>query len=428
MPVKSLIYMFGLIFASGSSVFINPVFGVYGYLLAYNINPLGFWWGRLVPAIFQRYALFLAASCLLGFVLHWSKLRIRRYFESQEIFFIIFIMFIMLSDIIGLSDISSDSNDIKMFKVAIIILMSSHLITDFKYYKVVIWIYIISGFISSYEIIFGGNAFFTDGRLQSGVGGSDFSEGNFLAAHYLMILPWVGIRFLGGGWKSKIFCLVTAALTANTLIIIQSRGAFLAIAFGIITAIIKADKVFRKKIILLLFVGILGFFYLTNTSFWTRMGRINTDESEMDRSAAGRIEAWRAAMLMFSDYPFGVGEGRFKKIIGEYVPEAAGRDAHNTFFRCLAELGIQGIAILLILILNAFRILSKIEKEVRESQNEEFASEINLEIFALRISLSMYLVTTMFLTHTYIEEFYWLLLFPVFLKRCWENHSLEEES
>jgi len=31
------------------------------------------------------------------------------------------------------------------------------------------------------------------GRIDRGVGGSDFAEGNFLAAHFAMTLPFLGI-------------------------------------------------------------------------------------------------------------------------------------------------------------------------------------------------------------------------------------------
>jgi len=41
-------------------------------------------------------------------------------------------------------------------------------------------------------------------------------------------------------------------------------------------------------------------------------------------------------------------------------------------------------------------------------------------IYALRIALIIYLVAGIFITHTYIEELYWLLIYPLFLKRSIE--------
>jgi len=36
---------------------------------------------------------------------------------------------------------------------------------------------------------------FSGGRLDVGIGGSDFSEGNFLGAHFAMLLPFLGAMF-----------------------------------------------------------------------------------------------------------------------------------------------------------------------------------------------------------------------------------------
>jgi uncharacterized protein YneF (UPF0154 family) len=40
-----------------------------------------------------------------------------------------------------------------------------------------------------------------------------------------------------------------------------------------------------------------------------------------------------------------------------------------------------------------------------------------LHIYALRVALVIFLVAGMFITETYIEEFYWLLFLPVLVER-----------
>ena len=148
------------------------------------------------------------------------------------------------------------------------------------------------------------------------------------------------------------------------------------------------------------------------------MEGIDTNTAQIDASARGRLLAWEAALSMASDYPLGVGEGNFKKYIGQYSPEMMGRDTHNTFLRCLAELGVQGAFVLLLLIGNAFWILFRLKKKIRDLPQKE---DLLWHIYALKIALIIYLVSGIFITHTYIEEFYWLLMFPVFLKRSVEN-------
>jgi putative inorganic carbon (hco3(-)) transporter len=140
----------------------------------------------------------------------------------------------------------------------------------------------------------------------------------------------------------------------------------------------------------------------------------------MDRSARGRLLAWEASLSMASDYPLGVGEGNFKKCIGQYLPQLEGRDTHNTFLRCLTELGVQGAFVLLLLIGNAFWILFRIKKKIQDLPRK---ADFIWHIYALKIALIIYLVSGIFITHTYIEEFYWLLMYPLFLKRSVEGEN-----
>ncbi|MEA3429215.1 MAG: O-antigen ligase family protein, partial [Thermodesulfobacteriota bacterium] len=152
-----------------------------------------------------------------------------------------------------------------------------------------------------------------------------------------------------------------------------------------------------------------------------RMERINPDISNIeaqDDSASGRILAWKAAFSMASDYPLGVGQGNFKKYVGQYNPHIPGKDTHNTFFRCLAELGVQGLTIYLIMIANVFRILKRVKKKAIGLSNE---IDYKWHSYALSVSLIIFLASGMFITHTYIEELYWLLMFPVLLERAVEN-------
>jgi len=153
------------------------------------------------------------------------------------------------------------------------------------------------------------------------------------------------------------------------------------------------------------------------------MEKIDTDTSRIDTSTRHRLRAWEVAIQMVSDRPLGVGEGSFKTYIGEYDPEMVGKDTHNTFLRCLAELGIQGAFVLFLLIGNAFYILFKLKKDVKRLPNKK---DFLWHIYAIKIALIMYIVAGMFITHTYIEEFYWLLMYPVFLERAVENELKQQ--
>jgi O-antigen ligase len=128
---------------------------------------------------------------------------------------------------------------------------------------------------------------------------------------------------------------------------------------------------------------------------------------------------------MASDYPWGIGQDNFIRYVGRYDPAIPGKDTHNTYLRCLAELGIQGLGIYLLMIVNAFRILKRLKNKISGLAKE---TDYKWHIYALSVSLVIFLASGMFITHTYIEELYWLLMFPVVLERAVENERDSAES
>ncbi|MGZ4162130.1 MAG: O-antigen ligase family protein [Neobacillus sp.] len=420
LSIKTLTYLLLLFAGIAGSVAYHPFLGVMGYILTYNINPVGHWWGSPLVEWGIRYSLFLAGAIGLGIILHRSKLKLKfkKFFESQEILLVIFLGIVWLSIPLGLGPNSEESNAVKMAKVVIILLMASHVITTLKRYEAMIWTLIIAGLYLGFETYAAPNWMFRGGRLDVGIGGSDFSEGNFLGAHFAMLLPFLGVMFIKGGWKSKGLCLISGVFVTNSIILCRSRGIFLAILVGILCAIVFSTRRQRLKISLGISIAIIGGIFLTDPGFWVRMEQIDPDTVQTERSAHGRLLAWEASLSIASDYPLGVGEGNFRKCIGQYVPELKGRDTHNTFLRCLTELGVQGASVLLLLIGNAFWILLKLKKRIQGLPHE---ADFIWHIYALKIALIIYLVSGIFITQTYIEEFYWLLIYPLFLKRSIEG-------
>jgi O-antigen ligase len=226
--------------------------------------------------------------------------------------------------------------------------------------------------------------------------------------------------FLKGGWKSKLVCLVSGVFVTNGIILSRSRGIFLALAAGVISAVVFSIKQRRMKIMFGLSVGIMGAILLTDPGFWNRMDEISVESSKIDKSTKGRILAWDAALSMAADYPLGIGEGNFRKYVDKYNPNIPGKDTHNTFLRCLSELGVQGLIVYLLMIANAFNILRKLKKQVKGMDRE---TDFVWHIYGIKISIILFVSAGMFISHTYIEELYWLLMFPVFLKRSVENQK-----
>jgi len=215
--------------------------------------------------------------------------------------------------------------------------------------------------------------------------------------------------------------LVSAALVINGIVLTRSRGAFLAClvggAFAAATALVSLRR-YRTRVLLLLAAGCLGALMLVDPGFWRRMATLRQNPEETDPSARGRVLAWRAAVRMALDHPLGIGEGNFFQYVGRYDERIPGKDTHNTFFRCLAELGFPGAFLYLMLVVGAFRTLRWCWRASRASPR---ILEWRVHVWALATSLVTFLTAGLFITHTYIEELYWLLMFPVCLRRGLEN-------
>jgi len=421
MPIKTALYLFALVGGAIGGIVYHPLVAVYAYLASYTINPAHAWWGAFAPSWAYRYSLILGASAIIGSLVHRSSIEERYAFHSQEILLVLFCVIVWISHLIGVGQ-SLDSNALKVTKYTIMLIVSSRLVTNQKRYDGMILIFILTGLYLGYEAFRAPGWMFIHGRLNRGIGGSDFSETNFLAAHFAFLLPFIGVSFLRANWKMRAFYVLAGAFVFNGVILCRSRGVFLALLFGGVSALFFAKKEIRKRILAVLILGCLGGAFLVDPGFWTRATEIHTDVGSMDASAAGRIEAWKAAFAMTMDHPFGVGEGNFKRIVGRYNHAIEGKDTHNTLLRCMAELGVQGLLVLLLMMANSLRILSRIRKNVRIAGSSEDAI---LRVYGLEVALVTFFVAGLFITHTYIEEFYWLLMMPVFLKRSLERQGAD---
>ncbi len=415
MAIKTILFALFYLLAIAGSMFYHPIIGVIGYVMTYIVSPSTQWWGAPLVNMGMRFSFFMAAAIAVGMVINAGKLRFPGKIYGQEILFFIFIIWIFLSSFIGLDNFRNENFAEKLFKVFIFLWMLIRIIDDQKKYEIFLWAMVISTIYLGFDTLGVSTAQF--GRLDQGVGGADFAEGNFLAAHFAMTLPFIGLFFIKGANKQRILLLIGAVLVVNGFFLCRSRGAFLALAAGAITSIFLAPRQWRSKIIVLLIIGMIGGSFLMDKGFIQRMTRINVDIADIesqDDSASGRILAWQAALAMSGDHPLGIGQGNFATYVGKYQPLIPGKDTHNTYLRCLAELGFPGLFLMVLMIWKAFMILKTQKKRI---EYYDLPKDLLLHIFALRVALVILLSAAMFITETYIEEFYWLLILPILVER-----------
>lgn len=420
MAITTLFFLVAYMVCLFGSLFVHPLLGVLGYVMTYVVAPASQWWGSGLAAMGMRYSFFIAGALALGMMFQAKKLTFPGKLYSQEVLFLMLVGWIFLSTYIGLPGYMGDNFAVKLFKVAIFLWMLVRVVDSQKVYEIFLWALILTTTYVAYDALGVSTAQF--GRLDRGVGGSDFAEGNFLAAHFAMVLPFVGIYFMRGANKKKFLLLIVSVLMVNGIVLCRSRGVFLALGAGMFSAIFWAPKVWRNKIVVMVIIGLIGSFSLVDKGFIERMGRINVNLSDIemqDDSAAGRIKAWQAAVEMAQDHPLGIGQGNFSHYVGQYQPEILGKDTHNTYLRALAELGVPGLLLILLMIRNAFKTLRLQKKRIVE---HELPSDLLLHVYAQSVALVVFLSAGMFITETYIEEFYWVLMLPVLLERVVDRH------
>jgi len=422
MGLRTLLFVGLFLLCSGGALFL-PLLGLLGYIAHYVIGPEGQWWAAPLRPLEIRYSLTLAVMAAIGIAFHFKKLRFGASFWTfHEKLLLAFVGLVWLLRAISeptASYTAVDHPSLKLTKVAIFCLMLTHVVTDGKTLKILLWTLVLSTFILGIEAYTAPRWMFDGGRLE-GVGGVDFSEANFLPAFIGGVLPLMGILFLESRWLYKLVTLAAGVFSVNAIVLTRSRGAIIGIAVGGLASLIFAPKGYRIKIFAGLVVAGMGGLYLTDQAFLSRVATIDRGDEQWDRSAQSRLETWAFSLQILSDHPFGVGPGNFGQYAGRYNVMYKGRDAHNTYVRCFTELGIPGFLLFLGLIANAIAIS---KRNIQKAYNlpPEYRDQILMPSFGLAVGLCMMLGCGLTVTLLYTEALWWFLLMPLCVSRAADN-------
>jgi putative inorganic carbon (hco3(-)) transporter len=422
MGLRTLLFL-SLFVICGAGALYLPLLGLLGYMAHYIIGPESQWWTASLKQFDIRYSLTLAIMAGLGILLNSRNLRYGpSCWALQEKMLVAFVALLWVlracSEHTELYTMV-DHPALKLTKVAIFCLMLTHVVTDAKSLKAVLWTLVLATFILGIEAYTKPRWVFSSGRLE-GVGGADFSESNFLPAFIGGVLPLMGVLFLESRWLQKLVILAAGVFSVNAIVLTRSRGAVVGIAVGGLASLLFAPKGYRTKIFTALVAAGLGGLYLADQTFLSRVETIDRSDDQRDHSAQSRLELWALSYQMLFDYPMGVGPGNFSLHAGHYNVLYEGRDAHNTYVRCFTELGIPGFLLLLALITNAI-ITSKQTIKKAYRLPPEYRAQILMPSFGLAVGLCMMLGCGLTVTLLYTEALWWFLLMPVCVARAADN-------
>jgi hypothetical protein len=420
--ITILIFVFSLLFLSIYAVFYYASASFMLYELIYFFYPQNRWWGDSVPALgYSFLSVVLMAFVLIKGLKDLKKNKIMK-IPQLRFLFLFFLTFVVSYFFSPLPSVHSEAMTY-FGKLIIIILIAYKLCQTPRDLNLYIMGYVLGAWYFSYLAFQTGR---NSGDRVEYIGFVDAPDSNGFAA---AIAPAV-IFSLHYFWVSKnnwhrLGYAFIGALLANALVLINSRGSFLAVVGGVgfymyLLYFSKARiKYQRLGVIVVTIFGLSGALYIADDGFIARMYSITGDANALDdtkseeQTGATRVIFWAAAWELTKDHPLGVGARGFEFYAPYYIPEdvATGksrhRSVHSSWFEALSETGYLGFIFFVSMIITSLLTLSKVKK--RLSIDTMYAE--HWKMTAIQASIITFAISMTFMNRMRAEILYWLIMY-----------------
>ncbi len=413
---KTALLWLALYCGSLVATWVDPMYGLIGIFTEYYRRPGYQWWGNELPNLRWNFIV-TAAFAASVFVRYGDLSSLPKVHKSTLFWWAAFAVNLWLVALINPIDrvralefATYWSKVALMMPLLLVLVLRSRRSID---------LFILANIVG--VAIWGWDAY-TDPHREASrlvrIGSGDTLNDNAAAIHLLLILPLVVITILNSKSRiQRIIALVALPLTVNTLILCNSRGSMVGLAVALATVPLLARKGHRAKSfgVGLAVVGCLLF--LADPQFFTRQQTIANYQE--DGSSEGRLEGWRQAGRILSDYPLGVGGRGFHVLIPRYSAalaerhEGQERAPHNTVVMVATEYGAQGIILWLMLYLGVFRMLL----EARQGAIQLGDSYFYYRSVAIIIAVTAWFVAALFTDRLYSEGIYWIMALGIAVHR-----------
>ena len=395
----------------------NPAWAFMLYQIVYFISPLERWWSYMVPTF--SYSFFTVMLMFVVFLKDYKEHKKNRIFAAPQFkwVYLIAVAYVCTLFYAALPDINNDAT-INFIKLAIIISVAYKLVDTDKKLNGVLAAYIAGaayiGFLT-YQVGRG-----PDGRVE-GIGTVDAIDSNGIAAAIAPAVVLSAYYFWVSKSKiAKLSVAVAGAFIANGIVLINSRGSFLAViasmAYFVLFLLFSKHqrKNQRFSAIGMLFVGAIAAVFVVDESALQRFQSMKTEQmTEEQETGATRIFFWLAAIDMAKDYPFGTGAWGFQVHAPDYLPEnmdtgaSRNRSVHSSWFEALTEVGYLGLFFLLMLLYSSFKTTKKAKATLSK------AGEVDnyYKVIAIEAAFVAFIVAMTFMNRFRAEILYWIVLF-----------------
>lgn len=336
-------------------------------------------------------------------------------------FFALLTCWITLSWLLGM-DVSGDfelwTKVMKIYLMtfaALIILHSKHQIVAFAW--VTAGSLAILGTKGGVFTILTGGAYHVRGPAESYL-----AENNALAVALIMCLPVLYFLYqqLEKKWMKLALAAVMLLCVASALGS-QSRGALLAIsAMGAFLWLRSRNK---GPVMVLIVLAIAVLVPMMPDTWWRRMETIGTYDT--DASAQYRLYAWGVAWEVAKHHLFGAGMTYERPMVfltyGNTEWQIA---AHSIYFQILANHGFVGLFLFLFIWITTYSSGAWLRKNARSIPQATWAADLGSMI---QVSLVGYAVGGAFLSLSYFDLPYNMMVLVVLARKWVQNHSWERE-
>ena len=376
------------------------------YLMVYFFYPLGpaRWWSYSLPGI--PYSFSTTLLMIMVYILNFQDSNKNRCLAApQLVYAYLFGTYFYCLIIVAVNPDLHAMFSSNFVKLLIVITLAYKLVDTHKMFNIILFAYIGgTSYIGLLVNIIGRNS----GDRVEGIGTVDGPDANDMAAllapALVLILYWF---WVDSRLKIRVPMLIAGAITANAIVLVNSRGSFLGVlaSCSYFMFYLYFSK-FRRKgqkatVIVLICLGLVALLNVVDQSTLERFYSIadSTEVNEEEETGATRMLFWVAAYELAKDHPFGLGYAAFNSFADEYLPQgidtgaSRSRTVHSSWFQALSEAGFPGLMLYLLIYFFCFLTLRRCRKVAIEYKN----IPLYYKIIALEAALVGYMVPMTFI-------------------------------
>lgn len=408
MSLTSLFFFVIFVVGCFATLFRSPFYGVLVYEFVYFLNPTSRWWYSGLPDL--RYSYVIVVCILISFFLNRKSFKGNRFADAPQFKWLLLLGVLVLSSTLwAVSPVSHQIEAMRFFKLVVFAVLAFKILDSQQKIKIALYVYLGGIFYVSW---YGWQVGRSGGVRLEGIGGPDTFDANGSAAIVVTAVPLLVFNVLyQKSGVLRCLSLIVLAFVGNCLVLLNSRGAFIALIFsmayfGFFIFKEKIDLAVKVKFLAGILGGICLLIYLADEAFWERM--LTLTNMDPEKGGGHRYLFWMKSFDMLADHPLGAGGGGYQFLSPQYLSTefltGGTRAVHSTWFQVLTNYGYQGFFAFVGFVASSFLFSWKVRKIIRGVEDVQNS----VQAIALEASFCALLTACSFISLFAGELVYWL--------------------